>query len=129
MSVAFYIELDKEDVDFEIFVDGKSIAHAFEELITFSQNNGLKSIEEYVYQDLSEYVDEFEDMGMDVPEQVEQWFDAQEGITWATEMINNLKEKAPKFSSKDIIDDFKCYLEVFENAKKVDAKWHLAIDI
>ena len=129
MGVAFYIELNKKDVDFETFVDGKSIAHAFEALATFSQSNGLKSIEEYVYQDVSEYADEFKDMGMDIPEQIKQWFDAQEGITWATSMINNLEEKAPEFSSKDIINDFECYLETFENAKKVDAKWHLTVDI
>jgi len=60
---------------------------------------------------------------------MEQWFDAQEGITWATDMINNLKTKTPEFSSEDIIDDFKCYLDIFENAKKVDAKWHLAVDM
>ncbi len=129
MSVAFYIELDQEDTDFETFVDGKSIAHAFEALTSFSKSNGLKSIEEYVYQDISEFADEFEGMGMDVPEQMEQWFDAEEGIIWATDMINTLKTKSPAFSSKEIIDDFKCYLEIFENAKKVDAKWHLAVDI
>ncbi len=68
-------------------------------------------------------------MGMDVPEQMEQWFDAEEGIIWATDMINTLKTKNPAFSSKEIIDDFKCYLEIFENAKKVNAKWHLAVDV
>ncbi len=129
MSVAFYIELDQEDTDFETFVDGKSIAHESEALTSFSKSNGLKSIEEYVYQDISEFADEFEGMGMDVPEQMEQWFDAEEGIIWATDMINTLKTKNPAFSSKEIIDDFKCYLEIFENAKKVNAKWHLAVDV
>ena len=129
MGVAFYIELDKEDVDFETFVDGKSIAQAFDKLTIFSQNNGLKSIEDYVYQDVSEFAEEFEDMGMDVPEQMEQWYDAEEGISWATDMIKNLETKSPEFATEYVIDDFKCYLEIFENAKKVDAKWHLAVDI
>jgi hypothetical protein len=42
MGVAFYIELNK-DVEFETFVDRKSIAN------------------------------EFEEIGMDIPEQTEQW--------------------------------------------------------
>lgn len=124
MGVAFYVELDK-DVDFDTFVDGKSIAHVFDELTSFSKNSGLKSLEDYIYQDVSE----FEEIGMDVPEQVEQWFDADEGVSWATNMIKTLEAKSPEFATEYVIDDFKCYLDIFENAKKVGAKWHLAVDI
>jgi hypothetical protein len=128
MGVAFYIELDK-DVEFDTFVDGKSIAHAFDELTSFSKNNGLKSIEDYVYQDVSEFANEFEEIGMDVPEQIEQWFDADDGVSWAADMIKTLKAKSPEFATEYVIDDFKYYLEIFKNAKKVGAKWHLAVDI
>ena len=127
MSVAFYITLDKKDVDFETFVDGKSIAKVFDELIIFSQSNGLKSFEDYFYQDLSEFEEEFE--GLDILEQIEPWYDAEEGISWVTDMINSLKIKSPEFATKYVIDDFKCYLDIFNYAKKIDAKWHLSIDI
>jgi len=128
MGIAIYIELDR-DVTFETFVDGKSIAYAFDELSSFSKENDLQCIEDFIYQDMSEFTDEFEEIDMDIPEQMKQWYDAQEGISWVKEILETLEAKSPKFTTEDLRDDFRCYLEIFENAKKVGAKWHLAVDI
>lgn len=100
MSVAYYIVLDKEDVDFETFVDGKGIAQSFEELTLFCSDNNVKSIEHFIDQDLSEFMDELE--GIDIPEQTEKWFEAQEGISWAKDLIDKLNSKPPKFPTKKL---------------------------
>lgn len=126
MSVAYFIVLDKDDVDFDPFVNGKAIAHAFDELASFCKQHQLKTIEDFHSQDLSEFVDELDDFEM--PEQEEKWFTADEGVEWVTSLLAKLNSEKPIFASQDIYEDLKEYLEVFKDAKRVCAKWHLELD-
>jgi len=128
MGVAFYIELNKDDkdLDFNPWVEGKPIAWIFEELESFCKKHQIKAISDYVYQDISELEDEFEEH--ELPPQIAQWFDAQEGILF----IRNLRDKLIEEQSKLLDDNLEYalsqFLEVFTNAKRVGARWHLAVD-
>ena len=126
MSVAYFIALDNEDVEFDSFVNGKSIAHAMDELSDFCRYHDLKTIENFYSQDVSEIFDELDDS--ELTEQEEIWYDADEGIKWATALIGKLKHENPSFLSDAILEDLNEYLDVFRNAKKAGAKWHLELD-
>lgn len=128
MSVAYFVVLDKEDVQFDTFVNGKAIAHAFDELTAFCNKNNLNGMEDFVSQNMSEFMmEEFGDI--DVPEQEEKWFDAKEGVDWINALIDKLKEKSPKFFQEELLEDLTEYREVFQNAEKAGAKWHLEFDV
>ena len=126
MSVAYFIVLDIEDVEFDDLVNGKNIAQAFDELSSFCESHNIKGIEDFHSQDVSEFIDEFDDL--ELPEQEEVWFDAKEGIEWVSALIEKLKDEHPRFLTDDILEDLVEYLEVFKNAKSVNAKWHLELD-
>lgn len=126
MSVAYFIVLENQEVDFDTFVNGKSIAHAFDDLIEFCNTQKLKTIEDFHSQNTSEFMEDFD--YTDIPEQEIKWFDAQEGIDWASSLIKKIESEEPKFGTCAIIEDLREYLEVFNNAKKVNVKWHLELD-
>jgi predicted metal-dependent phosphoesterase TrpH len=126
MSVAYFIVLDKDDVNFDPFVNGKAIAHAFDELESFCKLHQLKTIEDFHSQDLSEFMEELDEFEM--PEQEEAWFTADEGIEWIVSLLAKLNSEKPAFASLAVYDDLNEYLAVFNNAKRAAAKWHLELD-
>jgi len=125
MSVAYFIVIKNEEVDFDTFVNGKSMAHASDELIEFCKTHKLRTIEDFHSQDMSEFMEDFNDI--EIPEQKIKWFNAQEGIDWASSLIEKLEAEKTKFDTGAVIEDLQEYLEVFKNAKKVDVKWHLEL--
>lgn len=126
MSVAYFIVLDKEDVDFDPFVNGKAIAHAFNDLESFCKLHQLKTIEDFHSQDVSDFIEELDDIEM--PEQDEAWFSADEGIEWVASLLTKLQLEKPAFASPEICEDLNEYLDVFNNAKRAGAKWHFELD-
>ena len=126
MSVAYFIVLDNEDVGFDTFVNGKGIAHAFDELFKFCEAHKLKTIEYFHSQDVSEFMQDFDDI--EIPDQKINWFNAQEGIDWAVSLIKKLKSESPDFNTDEVIEDLQDYIEVFNNTNKINAKWHLELD-
>lgn len=125
MGVAFYIELDRK-VEFNEHVEGKPLAWVFEELEAFCNEHKLKGISDYVYQDMSEFLEDFDESL--IPEQTAKWFDAQEGIDWVSGLIEKLKEEKPSFCTEDTITILEDFLQVFKDSKEADAQWHLALD-
>ena len=126
MSVAYFIVLNDDEVDFDTFVDGKSIAQVFDALTEFCNSHDLKTIEDFHSQDVSEMLDEFD--GIELPEQEEIWFNAEEGIEWVNSLIEKLQCENPSFLNKAILEDLNDYLEVFKNTRKSGVKWHLELD-
>ena len=126
MSLAYFIVLNADDADFDTFVDGKSIAHAFDEIMEFCKSHGLKTIEDFHSQDVSEMLGEFDDI--ELPVQEIRWFSADEGIEWVNALIMKLEHENPSFLNAGILEDFKDYLDVFNKTKKSGAKWHLELD-
>ena len=123
MSIAHFIVLDNEEVDFETFVNGKSIANVYEELNIFCKKQGLKTIDDF--QDFGDLLEDFDDI--ETPN-LTKWLEAKEGIDWTTSLISELKSKSTNFDIKPVINDLNEYLAVFKNAAKVGAKWHLELD-
>ena len=126
MSVAYFIVLDNAEVGVDTFVNGKAIAHAFDELTNFCKAQGLKTIEDFHSQDISEFMEDFDDV--EIPEPEILWFDAQEGIDWITSLLEKIESQNPDFTTEAIIEDLREYLEVFKKTKTVGAKWHLKLD-
>lgn len=126
MSVAYFIVLDTDDVDFDTFVNGKHVAAVFDDLSSFCQQHGLKTIDDFTCQDISELVDEF-DLDELASPSVE-WFAAAHGIGWLERLLQALKSEAPNFASQAVIDDLHEYLSVLKLANQVGAQWHFELD-
>lgn len=120
MSVAFFIVLDSDETDFDAFVDGKMLTAAIDEMNAIARDLGVKQFEDYAFQDLSEFGG---------PDTEPVWFDAEEGITWATALVERVRAKPDGIPNvAAVIDDLEDYLRVFREADKRGLKWHLEMD-
>jgi hypothetical protein len=126
MSVAYFIVLEDENIDIDTFVNGKNIALAFDELVSVCNKHGIKTIEDYISQDASEFLGELDDIN--VPDQGVLWFDAQEGLDWARRLIDTLKTEKLSCEVGPVIEELNEYIGVFNKAKKHGIKWHLELD-
>lgn len=126
MSVAYFIVLDTDDVDFDTFVNGKHVAAVFDDLSAFCQQHSLNTIDDFTSQDVSDFLDEFEFDELASPPV--QWFAAAHGIAWLEQLLQTLKSEAPNFASKAVIDDLDEYLSVLKQANQVGASWHFELD-
>lgn len=60
----------------------------------------------------------------------EQWFSAEEGLTWAITLAAYIKTHPSAVTEpQGCIADLTEYADVFEKAKDIGAKWHLSLDI
>ena len=84
MSVAYYIAIDRE-TEFDPYVNGKYIARNFEKLNSFCKRYGFLQIDEFVIQNISEFIDE-----VDIPEQNVSWYDAVDGTLKSTSKFSFL---------------------------------------
>lgn len=125
MSTAYFIVLDNEDVDFDSFVNGKFIAQEAKKINTISDNLSLKSIDDFVSQDLGDLEFDYADLG----EFESKWFDPAEGLKWASKIREHVRENPGAVKNKDgVLEDLDEYINVFEKAKKANAQWHFEID-
>lgn len=129
MSVAYYIVLDTDEPEFDTFVNGKYLAHEAG-LDALCKQLHLKTFESYLAMsddDISDMLGE----DVDLPEgEGEQWFSAEEGLTWATTLAAYIKAHPSAVTEpQGCIDDLTEYADVFEKAKDIGAKWHLSLDI
>lgn len=129
MSVAYYIVLDTEEPEFDTFVNGKYLAHE-DGLDALCKQLHLKTFESYLAMsddDISDMLGE----DVDLPEgEGEQWFSAEEGLTWAITLAAYIKTHPSAVTEpQGCIADLTEYADVFEKAKDIGAKWHLSLDI
>ena len=130
MSSAYFIVLDKE-IDFDPFVNGKSLANSAENLQQFCKSHSLKYIDEFYSQDAGAVLEDLGDFDLDdfeIPEGGNEWFSADDGINWVDSFIAKLKTEEFPQPIEPIILDLNEYKEVFLKAKLSDAKWHLELD-
>ena len=126
MSVAYFIVLDVDDVEFDTFVNGKHVAAVFEELCAFCRLKGLKTMEDFLSQDVSEFLDELEldEFGDSTPE----WFAAAHGVDWLQQLLQEIEVAEPDFASKAVIADLTEYQRVLKHASDIGAQWHFELD-
>jgi hypothetical protein len=132
MSSAFFIVLDNPNPGFDTFVNGKALAQSAERLAPIAESLGLRQLDDYVSYPPDEARAMIEDMGGD-PDEVdigpEQWFEADEGLTWISRLAKHLEANPTVLkNSKKVLGELEEYAEVLQKAKTVRARWHLQVD-
>lgn len=127
MGAAYFIVLDNPDPGFDTFVNGKAITRDAERLSKLAKSLGLRPPEGYFVM-TAEDAAEF-DIDMDAPDPPEQWFEAEEGLTWAGALRRAIESNPTAVKkAKDVISDLAEFENVFSQAKAIGAKWHFSID-
>lgn len=97
MGVAYFIVFDKEDVDFETFVNGKALARGADRINRALKSAGLSRFDDF----LSFSGDDMEAMAEDfevdeIPDWYngEQWFEADRGIEWIGSIRELIQSKS-----------------------------------
>lgn len=132
MSVAYYVVLDIEEPGFDTFVSGKAVARASEELDALCHRTGLQTLDSFMGQSM----DDFEDLlgeDIELPDGDDgqaKWFEPAEGIALIESIVSAIKQSVTSVPSADaVLEDLEEYKAVLEQALKIKAKWHLALDI
>ena len=120
MSTAYFIVLDSEEPGFDPFVDGKLLTKRLRAVNKIARSLGLKQFEDYAFQDLSDFGG---------PELEPEWFEAIEGKSWASRILQHIRENPKAVKDDDeVAADLADYVRVFEEAEKRGLKWHLELD-
>ncbi|MBF0225336.1 MAG: hypothetical protein HQK76_07760 [Desulfobacterales bacterium] len=125
MSLAYFIVLDQENVPFDIFVNGKFIAHDADKINKICKKLQLNDLDYYIRIPFDDYADDFE-----FESESEKWFDADEGLEFVKKLKNYIQgnPKSVK-SSEGVISDLNEYIELLKKAKLTNAKFHFQIDM
>lgn len=134
MSVAFYIVLDHQNLNFDTFVNGKAIAHC-DGLDTILNKLDLKDIYDYVDGNRDDFLgddreedDDFEEEQVFDPSKYK-WFTAAEGIEYFRKIKTYLQDNAAEVDDAEyVIADLDEYIDLLHKAGAIDANWHLQID-
>lgn len=120
MSTAYFIVLDNDEPDFDVFVDGKMLTKHLDTVNKVEKSLGLKHFEDFACQDFSEFGG---------PDMEVQWFEAVEGEDWASAIVGKLREEPESIlDAAAVINDLEDYLRVFKEAEKQGLRWHLELD-
>lgn len=131
MSVAYYVVLDIEDPGFDTSVNGKAVARASEKLASLCHRTGLQTLDSFMGQSLDDFED-FLDEDIELPDDDGQakWFEPAEGIALIESLISAIQQSPASVPFADaVLEEFEEYKAVLEQALKIKAKWHLALDI
>ena len=121
MSTAYFIVLDCDDPGFDSFVDGKMLTKYLDDVNEAAARLGLKALEDYAFQDLSEFGG---------PDMEIEWFEAAEGADWVSSVIQELRSNPdPIRELEAVVEDLEDYLRVFNEAGERGLKWHLELDL
>ena len=130
MSAAYFVVLEEPNPGFNTFVNGKALAKAATNINRIARMLGLKTLEEYVSADLTEYFDDEEDdFHGTVADAHIVWFDPDEGLDWATKIAAYIEENPGDVHDADhVTEDLVEYQELFRNAVESGIRWHLEVD-
>lgn len=127
LGVAYYIVLDNANPGFDTFVNGKAIIRDAQGLSKLAKSLGLRPPEEYFAMS-AEDAEAF-DVAADLPETPDQWFDAEEGLTWVDKLRGAVKADPMTLKSPEaVLSDLEEFERVFTQAKAIGAKWHFSVD-
>jgi hypothetical protein len=108
VSLAYYISLQNKDPGFDIFVNGKAIAHASDQLGEISKAIGVTPIDEF---------------------HGKKWHDPDVGLKTVYALMAYLKENPSALSdTEEIVDDLKEWEDVLQKARAASIKWKMKID-
>jgi hypothetical protein len=126
LSVAWYIVLEREIPGFDHTVNGKAMAKASAQLDSFAKEKGLPLLMNFFSMSPDELAGFAEDHGASLEQPPPQkWFSADDGL----QTVNGLIDGADKHKlDARVIADLREFQTVLEVAKKLDVRWHLAVD-
>lgn len=131
MSLACYLVLDRDDPGFDTFVNGKAVAHALDDLEALCCGLGLPTLESFMGQSI-DAIEHLLGEDIDLPEGDDgeaQWFDPAEGIALIDAIASAIQQSAtPLPSAAAVLDDLGEFKAVLEQARTINARWHLAMD-
>ena len=130
MSAAYFVVLEEPDPGFNTFVNGQALAKAATNVNRIARMLGLKTLEDFVSADLTEYFDDEEDdFHGTVADAHIVWFDPAEGLEWATRVGAYIRDNPDDVHDADhVCDDLDEYQELFRNAAEAGIRWHLEVD-
>ncbi len=127
MSLAYFIVLDREDLGFDPFINGKFLAKDARRLNKAAKKLGLKRLDDFVsYEEGSAPRLLARAAGANPT----QWFDPDEGAVWARTLLERFRDDPrPLKHAEGVISDLEECLVILEKAKAAGTRWHFAIDI
>ena len=131
MTAAYFVVLEDPDPGFKTYVNGSAVAKAAPNLNRIARMLEVRRIEDFVSQDLTEYFDEEEeeDFHSNVAEPHAVWFDASEGLNWATRIAQYVRENPDDVHDADsVLEDLADYEELFRNASEAGIRFHIEVD-
>jgi hypothetical protein len=130
MGFAYYIILDNKEPEFDTLVGGWFIANDIHKLSSICRRHKIKLLEDFITMSPDDIYDMLGD-DVDLPEEYrEKWFTADEGISLVTTLINHIRENPKDVKNADgVLKDLTDFLNLFEKARGIGAKWHFNVDI
>ena len=130
MTAAYFVVLEEPDPGFHTFVSGSAVAKAASNIDRIARNLGIKTLQQFVNADLTEFFDDDEDDFHGTVADVHNvWFDAAEGLDWATRLAEHIKKNPDDVHDAEAVQsDLAEYQELFKNAAKSGIRWHLEVD-
>ena len=131
MGVAYYICLDRGNLEAATTVDGKALGRAANDLHKICDELGLRSIDEFVgmsADDVERLVDE--KINVLGKQREPMWFTPDEGIACFSKLVEYLRSN-PKFiaDTSAVVQDLEDLIKTLVRANTAGARWHLAIVI
>ncbi|MBT8143338.1 MAG: hypothetical protein KJO55_01480 [Gammaproteobacteria bacterium] len=131
MSSAYFVVLENPDPGFKTYVNGAAVAKAAPNLDRIARMLHVRRIEDFVSQDLAEYFDDDEedDFHGNVAEPHTVWYDASEGLEWATKIAEYIRANPDDVhDAESVLFDLDEYAELFRNAAKAKIRFHIEVD-
>jgi hypothetical protein len=128
---SYYIVLGKDIPNFDVYVNGNSLASDSDSLEKLAKKIGVTtflsffSVSPEEVNSLLEEGQTVESLGIKVP--AKKWFSAKDGLNTVKELINNLDELETT-KREQILSNLKEFERVLEAANQAGVRWHLAID-
>lgn len=131
MTVAYFVVLEDPDPGFSTYVGGSALAKAASNIDRIARQLGVKTMKQFVCADLAEYFDNDEDdFHGTVADAHEVWFEASEGLDWATRVAAHVESNPDDVHDAEaVLSDLIEYQQLFKNAADAGISWHLEVDI
>ncbi len=143
MGAAYYVVLNTDAPDFDTTVDGKALARNSTQIDLIAGSLGFKALDGYFsispadarlqmadllgIEDENNLPPENEEALKQMPP--EEWYDAQHGVDWATQIANYIRENPGSVKDPDkVLADLDQMKQVMTDAVKRGLKWHLLVD-
>ncbi|KKW66782.1 hypothetical protein AAV94_13555 [Lampropedia cohaerens] len=132
MSLALYIVVDAIDPGFDVFVEGKAIAQAADEIDALCEEVGLPLLDSFVGQEadaLERFEDDAGEDDEDDTADTGQWFDAADGVAWVQAVIDLIQEQPDALEDPEgVLQDLNDIQHVLELTQAARLRWHFAWD-